>query len=107
MPASAIAKVAKVTSDRLEPDSEGGEVRVIRMVISGTEASAEVHEGQVWRIEVAVPGARTAGGIGVGTPLAALLKLRQLKGEVGEGALYVWSPQLCGSVRISVFEADC
>jgi len=102
MPASAIAEISTVTSDGLEPDGEGGERRVIRAIISGVEAAAEVHEGRVWRIEVAVPGARTLGGIGVGTPLATLLKLRQLQGELGEGALYVWSPQLCGlSFRLS------
>jgi len=102
MPASVIAKVVQVTSDRLESDSEGGQVRMIRMVIAGTEAAAEVHEGRIWRIEVAVPGTRTLGGIGVSTPLATLLKLPQLQGEIGEGALYVWSPQLCGlSFRLS------
>lgn len=102
MKASAVATVARVTSDRMEPDSEGGEVRVIRFLMSDVEIAAEVHEGKVWRFEVAAPGLRTRAGLGVGTALAALLKLPQLQGQIGEGALYVWSPQLCGlSFRLS------
>ena len=59
MPASAIASVVNVKSDRLEPDSEGGQVRVVRVLIAGTPVACEVHEGRVWRIEVAQPGLRT------------------------------------------------
>jgi hypothetical protein len=86
MRASALPGLAHVTSDRMEPDSEGG----------------EVHQDKVWRIEVPGPGPRTRTGLGVGTPLTTLLKLPKLQGEIGEGALYVWSPQHCGlSFRLS------
>jgi hypothetical protein len=89
-------------SDQMEPDSEGGEARVIRLLVENIEVSAEVHHDKVWRIKVAVKGPRTRTGIGVGTPLATLLKLPQLQGEIGEGALYAWSPKLCGlSFRLS------
>jgi hypothetical protein len=102
MNASAIATVARVVSDRMEPDSEGGEARVVRFLMADVEVAAEVHEGKVWRFEVATPGLRTRAGLGVGTALAALLKLPKLQGQIGEGALYVSSPQLCGlSFRLS------
>lgn len=102
MRASALPGLAHVTSDRMEPDSEGGEARVIRMLVKGSEVAAEVHQNKVWRIEVPGPGPRTRTGLGVGTPLTTLLKLPKLQGEIGEGALYVWSPQHCGlSFRLS------
>jgi len=102
MNASSVAKVSRVISDRKEPDSEGGEARVLRLLVSDAEITAEVHEEKIWRLGVAVPGPRTRAGLGVGSRLTTLLKLPQLEGHIGEGALYVWSPKLCGlSFRLS------
>ncbi|WIV98336.1 hypothetical protein [Kinneretia aquatilis] len=102
MPVASIAEATKVISDRMESDSEGGEVRVVRLLLDGAELAAEIHEGRIWRLGVSTRGLRTRTGLGVGTALSALLKLPKLQGEIGEGALYVWSPQLCGmSFRLS------
>lgn len=50
MPASALATVAHVMSDQMEPDSEGSEARVIRLLVENIGVAAEVHHDKVWRI---------------------------------------------------------
>ena len=102
MPATAAAKIGNVTSDRLEPDSEGGQARVIRVLVAGKEVAAEVHEGRVWRIQVAQPGLRTSSGLGVGTTLAKLLELKHVEVHVAGSSLYLVSAHICGvSFRLS------
>ena len=96
MPASQVKAQLKVSSDRLESDSEGGQIRTIRVALESGQVAAEIVEEKVWRITVQKPGPRTSSGIGIGTSLKVLLKESDLRGDLGEGALYVQTAALCG-----------
>ena len=96
MLAVAVSRVAKVISDQVEPDSEGGTHRVIHFSVNGAKAMAEIQDNKVWRIQILSPGVSTDRGIEVGTPLKTLLRLPSLEGDLAEGALFVWSKSLCG-----------
>jgi hypothetical protein len=96
MPSNQITRVAKVISDRQESDGEGGAYRVVRAIVESVEVASVIEERKVWRIEVSKPGLTTSHGIEVGTPVTAILRLREVESDIVEGALYVWSPELCG-----------
>jgi hypothetical protein len=76
--------------------------RIATVDVGGETVEAEIVDDKVWRLAVSSPRFRTSDSLGVGTPLARLLELREPHGGMGEGALYFLSPAHCGlSFRLS------
>jgi hypothetical protein len=85
-----------VLRDSTELRAEGLPARILVVPIGGDTVEAEVVDGRVWRIAVVRPTLRTRDSVGVGSPLAALLTIPELRGTAGEGALFAMSPARCG-----------
>lgn len=81
--------------DTTVPGPEGQPSHRIAVVMGGERVEGEVRNDRVWRVPVTSTRLRTADGLGVGTPLARLLELRDVRPAMGEG-LYVLSPAHCG-----------
>lgn len=84
-----------VVRDTTVPGPEGQPSHRIAVVMGGETVDGEVRNDRVWRVPVTSTRLRTADGLGVGTPLARLLELRDVRPAMGEG-LYVLSPAHCG-----------
>lgn len=91
-----IKQKCKVLRDTTVSGPEGMPARKLAVAFSKDTVDAEIVDGRVWRIAVHSPGLRTAGLIGVGTLNQRLLTLKDPRGVMGEGALFVVSPQHCG-----------
>ena len=91
-----IKQKCKVVRDTTVSGAEGMPARKLAVAFSKDTADAEIVDGRVWRITVHSPGLRTASLIGVGTLNQRLLTLKDPRGAMGEGALFVVSPQYCG-----------
>jgi hypothetical protein len=96
----------KVVRDTVVPGGEGTMARKVFIALGPDTIAAEIVEGRVWRIEVSSPGIRTVDSLGVGTPLRRLLEMSSPRGALGEGRMFVLSPDHCGqSFEISYFGA--
>ena len=91
-----IKEKCKVLRDTTVSGPEGMPARKLAVAFSKDTVDAEIVDGRVWRIAVHSPGLRTAALIGVGTLNQRLLTLKDPRGVMGEGALFVVSPQHCG-----------
>ncbi|MEP6858615.1 MAG: hypothetical protein ABI994_09520 [Gemmatimonadales bacterium] len=91
-----IKQKCRVLRDTTVSGPEGMPARKLAVAFSKDTVDAEIVDGRVWRIAVHSPGLRTAGLIGVGTLNQRLLTLKDPRGVMGEGALFVVSPQHCG-----------
>jgi len=76
--------------------TEGMLARKLTIGFSRDSVEAEIVKGRVWRIAVLSPHFRTSDSLGVGTPLARLLQLKNPRGMTGEGRLFVASAEHCG-----------
>jgi hypothetical protein len=95
-PVDSVRARCPIVRDTVELRAEGQPSRVITVLIGGDTVDAEVDSGRVWRIEVTRPSPRTSDSLGVGTPLARLLELAEVRALSGEGAAYLQSPARCG-----------
>jgi hypothetical protein len=91
-----IKQKCKVLRDTTVSGAEGMPARKLAVAFSRDTVDAEIVDDRVWRIAVHSPGIRTASLIGVGTLNQRLLTLKDPHGAMGEGALFVLTPQLCG-----------
>lgn len=97
-----IKQKCRVLRDTIVSGAEGMPARKVAVAFSRDTVDAEIVDGRVWRIAVHSPGIRTASLIGVGTLNQRLLSLKDPHGAMGEGALFVLSPQYCGmSFRVA------
>ena len=85
-----------VVSDSSRRGLEGMPERRLTVAFGTDSLEAEIVDDKVWRLDISSPGFRTADSLGVGTPVARLLRLRKARGLVGEGVLVVVSPERCG-----------
>lgn len=91
-----IKQKCKVVRDTTVTGAEGMPARKLAVAFSKDTAEAEIVDGRVWRIAVHSTGLRTASLLGVGTLNVRLLTLKDAHGMMGEGALFVASPEHCG-----------
>ena len=85
-----------VVRDTTRLGLEGMSERRLAVRFRTDSLEAEIVDDKVWRLDISTPGFRTADSLGVGTPVARLLRLREARGLVGEGVLVVVSPERCG-----------
>ncbi len=91
-----------VVRDTTVHGAEGMPARKVLVAFSRDTVEAEIVDGKVWRIAVNSSRLRTADAIGVGTMIGRLRQLKDSHGMMGEGQLFVASPQHCGmSFRLS------
>jgi hypothetical protein len=91
-----IKEKCKVLRDTIVSGVEGMPARKLAVAFSRDTVDAEIVDGRVWRIAVHSPGLRTASLIGVGTLNQRLQSLKDPHGAMGEGGLFVLTPQHCG-----------
>lgn len=91
----AVRQRCRVVRDMTVEGAEGMPTRLIAVLLGRDTVDAEIVEDRVWRIPVTSPRLQTADGIGVGTPLARLLEVPDVRPAMGEG-MYVLTPAHCG-----------
>jgi hypothetical protein len=91
-----IKQKCNVLRDTTVSGPEGMPARKLAVAFSRDTVDVEIVDGRVWRIAVHSPGLRTASLIGVGTLNQRLQTLKDPHGAMGEGALFVLTPQHCG-----------
>jgi hypothetical protein len=101
-PVAEVAARCAVLRDTTEIRAEGLPARIVTVDLGRDTVEAEAVDARVWRIALERPAFRTADSLGVGTPLARLLRLDGVRGMAGEDGLYVRVPAHCGlSFRLS------
>ena len=97
-----VRQKCSVVRDTTVMGIEGMPARKISVAFSRDTVEAEIVDGRVWRIAVRSPRLRTPEALGVGTLIGRLRQLKNPRGMMGEGALFVASAQHCGiSFRLS------
>lgn len=92
-----IRQKCNVVRDTTVIASEGMPARKLAVAFSRDTVVAEIVDDRVWRIAVRAPRLRTATSLGVGTLNQRLIRqLKEPRGIMGEGALFVASPDQCG-----------
>jgi hypothetical protein len=91
-----IKQKCKVVRDTTVTGAEGMPARKLAVAFTKDTVEAEIVDDRVWRIAVHSPGIRTASLIGVGTLNQRLQTLKDPRGAMGEGGLFVLTPQYCG-----------
>jgi hypothetical protein len=92
----------EVADDYVGPGAEGSTERYLVVDFDTARVRAIVVDGRVWRVHVMSDAFRTADSVGVGTPLARVLRIPGIRGAEGEGRLFAMSPERCGvSFRLS------
>jgi hypothetical protein len=91
-----------VVRDTTVMGAEGMPARKVAVAFSRDTVEAEIVDGKVWRIAVTSSRLYTADAISVGTTIGRLRTLKDPHGMMGEGQLFVATPQHCGmSFRLS------
>ncbi len=85
-----------VVRDTTVLDSEAMPQRELIVALSRDTVEAEIVNGRVWRIVVLSQRLRTADSLGVGTPLAKFLRLRNPRSMIGEGEVFLATRDHCG-----------
>lgn len=88
--------VCSVVRDTVVPGPEGMPQRVLEVPTDGDTLRVEVVDDAVWRVTVTDDGVRTVDGRGVGARLGDLAALDGVRGDPGEGGMYVTLPGDCG-----------
>ncbi len=89
-----IKQKCKVVRDTTVIAGEGMPARKLAVAFSRDTVEAEIVNDRVWRIAVLSPRLRTAESLGVGTLNVRLIEqLKKPRGMMGEGALFVASPE--------------
>jgi hypothetical protein len=97
-----VESACNVVEDYFGPGAEGSTERYLVVDFDTAQVRAIVVDDRVWRVQITSDAFRTADSLGVGTPLARLLRIPGLRGAEGEGRLFVMSPERCGlSFRLS------
>lgn len=99
MTAAQIRARCAVRADRQEQDAEGNRVETIEIGRAPNRLTARLDDGRVFNISTTSRAFRTVSGLGVGTPLAVLLRQYPdlLGGQSEGGPLYAYSDsRLCG-----------
>jgi hypothetical protein len=97
-----LESACKVVDDYVGPGAEGSTERYLVVDFDTARVRAIVVDGRVWRVHVMSDAFRTADSVGVGTPLARVLRIPGIRGAEGEGRLFAMSPERCGvSFRLS------
>jgi hypothetical protein len=92
-----IKQKCNVVRDTTVIAGEGMPARKLAVAFSRDTVEAEIVDGRVWRIAVRSPGLRTAESLGAGTLNQRLIvQLKNPRGMMGEGQLFVASPDHCG-----------
>ena len=91
----ALRSQCAIVAEGTRPGPEGSTSRFVTVAMNADSVDAEIVDGRVWRVPVTSSRLRTQDGLGVGTPLARLLEIRDVRPAMGEG-LYVLSPAHCG-----------
>jgi hypothetical protein len=91
-----VRQKCNVVRDTTAIGAEGMPARNLTVALSRDTVEAEIVNGRVWRIAVDSPRLRTADALGVGTSIGRLRQLKDPRGMMGEGQLFVASPQHCG-----------
>lgn len=91
-----IRQKCNVARDTTVIAGEGMPARKLAVAFSRDTVEAEIVNGRVRRIAVLSPRLRTAASLGVGTRGVRLLELKDAHGMMGEGELFVASPDHCG-----------
>jgi hypothetical protein len=95
-PVSEIVGACEVMRDTVEIRQEGQPARILTVNLLRDTVEAEVSEDRIWRIALDGPAFQTADSLGVGTPLARLLRHESVHGMPGEDGFYVRIPAHCG-----------
>jgi hypothetical protein len=96
MSVDSLKEKCRVAIDTIQEGPEGMPERRLFVAFPPELLQAEVIDGKVWRIDVESPRFRTNEGLGVGSKLSELLKLRNARGMVGEARVFLVSPDHCG-----------
>jgi hypothetical protein len=95
-PVESLRQKCNVVRDTTVVGAEGMPARKVAVAFSRDTVEAEIVGGKVWRIAVTSPRLRTRDAISVGTTIGRLRQLKEPRGMMGEGQLFVVSPQHCG-----------
>jgi hypothetical protein len=95
-PVESLRQKCNVVRDTTVVGAEGMPARKVAVAFSRDTVEAEIVAGKVWRIAVTSPRLRTRDTISVGTTIGRLRQLKDPRGVIGEGQLFVASPQHCG-----------
>ncbi|HEV7595931.1 MAG TPA: hypothetical protein VGO33_13120 [Gemmatimonadaceae bacterium] len=95
-PVESLRQKCNVVRDTTVVGAEGMPARKVAVAFSRDTVEAEIVGGKVWRIAVTSPRLRTRDAVGVGTTIGRLRQLKDPRGMMGEGQLFVASPQHCG-----------
>jgi hypothetical protein len=97
-----VKRTCEVVDDHIGPGAEGMTERYIVVDFDTARVRAIVVDDRVWRVQITSDAFHTADSVGVGTPLARVLRIPGIRGAEGEGRLFVFSPERCGlSFRLS------
>jgi hypothetical protein len=95
-PVESLRQKCNVVRDTTAAGAEGMPARKVAVAFSRDTVEAEIVGGKVWRITVTSPRLRTRDAIGVGTTIGRLRQLKDPRGMMGEGQLFVATSQHCG-----------
>jgi hypothetical protein len=96
MRADSVNSICQVALDTVRPGPEGMSQRVMMVAFPPDAVEAEIVNDSVWRLDVRTPGIRTTDSLGVGTPIAELLKHGDARGMIGEGNFVLIYRNRCG-----------
>ena len=91
-----VRRSCNVVRDTTQLGAEGMPSRTLTVALSSDTVVAEIVNGRVWRIVVTSPRLQTHDSLAPGIPIARVLALDDPRGLVGEGRLFVASPDHCG-----------
>jgi len=91
-----IRLLCNVLRDTTVLDNEAMPQRELVVRVDADTVRAEIVNGRVWRIAILSPRLHTPDSLGVGSPLAKLLRLKNPRSMTGEGEIFVASPEHCG-----------
>jgi hypothetical protein len=91
-----LKKLCDVVRDTTQLGGEGMMERRLTISVTPATLDAEIVNGRVWRLDISSPAFRTVDSLGVGSPLAALLRRQEPKPAAGEGIVVVMLRDHCG-----------
>ncbi|HEX2723232.1 MAG TPA: hypothetical protein VHM24_09960 [Gemmatimonadaceae bacterium] len=102
-PVSEVKERCQLLSDTFQRGTEGGQERIIAVLVAGEILSSTVVDGRISRIGVTTPRIRTTDSLGVDTPLQKIAAMRGAQFFPGEDGVYAFVAAHCAlSFRFSL-----
>lgn len=93
---NALSPRVRVIRDTIEQGTEGINENITILLVAADTVRAAMDSGRIYRLSVTSPRFRTVDSLGVGTPLARLLREPGIYAKTGESEVHVWLASRCG-----------